>query len=89
MCRIGATVIGKESDNRRTFTHQPRAGSGEVEVGAVSAEGAGGVSLDPCSFPQQLLCTQSMHFKLRGNGKTVGTSTEPQRLDIQTGEGLL
>lgn len=64
MCRIGATVIGKGSNNRCTFTHQPRAGGGEVGVG---------VSLDPCSFPQQLLCTQSVHFKLRGNGKTVGS----------------
>lgn len=83
MFRIGAAVIGKESDNRRPFTHQPRAGSAEVEVGARRA------SLDPCSFPQKLLCTQSMHFKQRGNGRTVGTSIEPPRLDTQTGEGLL
>lgn len=42
MRRIGANVIGNESDNRpmRTFTHQPRAGSGEVEVGAASAGGS-------------------------------------------------
>lgn len=33
VCRIGATVIGKESGNRRTFRHQPRAGSGEVRGG--------------------------------------------------------
>lgn len=64
-------------------------GGGGCCFGERGGEGRGGVSLDPCSFPQQLLCTQSMHFKLRGNGTAVGTSAEPQRPAIQAGEALL
>lgn len=65
-------LLEKNRQNRpmRTFTHRPRGrkwgGGGGGGVGKRGAgEEGGGLSLDPCSFPQQLLCTQSMHFKLR------------------------